>query len=55
MDVQVHATSASGAEETAQAIARETCQAKGFPVAQTTVIDLQRIYPPEEGASNETR
>jgi hypothetical protein len=51
VEVEVHATSASGASQTAQDIAREMVQAKGLQAGQSTVVDLQRIYPPENRES----
>ena len=45
--VEVHATSASGASQTAQDIAREMVQAKGLKAGKSSVVDLERIYPPE--------
>ena len=46
--IEVRATSASGACETAQAIAKEMIEAKGFKAGSSKVTDLQRIFPPED-------
>jgi len=47
VSINVHATSASGASQTAQDIAREMVVAKGFQAGKSSVVDLERIYPPE--------
>ena len=49
--VEVHATSASGASQTAQDIAREMIHAKGLKAGNSSITDLQRIYPPEDRES----
>jgi hypothetical protein len=49
--VEVHATSASGASQTAQDIAREMIQAKGLKAGKSSVVDLERIYPAEDRES----
>lgn len=50
-NIEVFATSASGAWETAQAIALEMVKAKGFTPGKAVVHDIYRVYPPENRES----